>query len=78
MSVLPRYAESNQLGVVDILSIMSFVIGLMNLEENLTQSDKQDLVNEFSKEAEHLLGEIHNHLQEQDAKIDLILQKVGE
>ena len=80
MSVFPRFANGSpqqQLGLVDTLSIISFVIGLMNYEENLTQSDKQDLVDEFNQKTRYVLDEIHNHLQEQDQKIDLILQKIG-
>ena len=73
--VSPKFV--NQLSVVDILSIMSFVIGLMNFEENLTQSDKQDLVDQFNDKAEYLLKEIHDHLEQQDQKIDWILQRVG-
>ena len=33
----------NQLSFIDLLSIASFAISLENLEENMTQSDKQDL-----------------------------------
>ena len=66
----------NELGFVDLLSIASFCIGLMNLDENLTHNDKQELQESLSKNVEKLLNEIHGHLQEQDDKIDLILQKL--
>lgn len=66
----------NELGFVDLLSIASFCIGLMNLDENLTQNDKQELQESLSKNVEKLLNEIHSHLQKQDDKIDLILQKL--
>ena len=66
----------NELGFVDLLSIASFCIGLMNLDENLTQNDKQELQESLSKNVEKLLNEIHSHLQEQDDKINLILQKL--
>lgn len=35
--------NNNQLGFLDLLSIASFCIGLMNLDENITQGDMQDL-----------------------------------
>ena len=70
--------NNNQLGFVDILSIMSFVIGLMNLDENLTQNDKQELQEDLSRQAHLLLDEIHNHLQSQDDKLDKILELLGE
>lgn len=69
---------NNQLGFVDILSIMSFVIGLMNLDENLTQNDKQELQQDLSNQVHLLLNEIHSHLQNQDDKIDKILEILGE
>lgn len=40
------------------------------------QSDKQELIRNLSDKADLLLKEIHGHLQEQDKKIDLILEKI--
>lgn len=62
---------------LDILNMMSFLIGTMNLQENLTQGDKQDLMKKFSEKADDLLKEIHQHLQEQDNKIDKILEELS-
>ena len=67
---------NNELGFIDLLSIASFVIGLMNLEENLTQGDKQELQEDLANKAELLLEEIHGHLEEQDHKLDMILKAV--
>ena len=36
--------NNNQLNFIDTLSVASFIISLMNLEENVTQSDKQELM----------------------------------
>ena len=68
--------NNKQLSLIDLLSIASFVIGLQNLEENLTQGDKQDLLQEFNTRAEGLLSEIHNHLQQQDNKLDYIISRL--
>lgn len=68
--------NNKQLNTLDIMNIMSFIIGLMNLNENLTQGDKQELMSELSNKADLLLNEIHNHLEEQDNKIDKILQRL--
>lgn len=62
-----------QLDFIDLLSIASFVIGLQNLNENLTQGDKQDLQEELSNKADLLLKEIHSHLEKQDNKLNEIL-----
>ena len=66
----------SQLSFIDIISIASFLVSIENLEENLTQSDKQDLQNELSDKADLLLNEIHKHLEEQDKKIDEILRRL--
>ena len=68
--------NNNQFTFLDILNIMSFCIGLMNLDENLNQRDKQEILNEFSQKADVLLKDIHLHLAEQDKKIDKILEEI--
>lgn len=68
--------NNQQLNFVDTLSIASFIIGLMNLDENLTQNDKQELMKELANKSDLLLKEIHRHLQSQDKKIDMILQEL--
>ncbi len=70
--------NNNQLSCLDTMNIMSFVIGLMNYNENLTQNDKQELLSEFNNKAEILLNEIHSHLEQQDKKLDTILARLEE
>ena len=70
-------SQNRQLTFIDLLSVASFLIGLENLEENVTQSDKQDLQNDLAETAERLLSEIHAHLEEQDRKIDALLRREG-
>lgn len=65
--------NQNQLSFMDALNVMSFMIGLENLQANLTQADKQELMDHFADRTDKVLGEIHTHLEEQDRKIDLIL-----
>ena len=68
--------DNGEFTFLDTLSILSFIIGTMNFNENLTQGDKQDLLEEFSSKADILLKEIHSHLEEQDKKIDEILEAI--
>ena len=68
--------NDNQLGLLDILSIMSFVISLMNLDENLGQSDKQELMEELNDKTNKLLSELHKHLEVQDDKLDKIMEAI--
>lgn len=56
-----------------LIDVLSLVVGLINLNENLTQNDKQDLLTTLDNKGESLLNEIHSHLQQQDEKIDEIL-----
>ena len=62
---------------LDSINLISFIIGMMNLNENLGQGDKQELLETFSKKADYLLKEIHQHLQSQDQKIDKILEVIS-
>ena len=70
--------DNGQLTFLDYISLMSFFIGLMNLDENLSQGDKQDILSELSNKADILLREIHAHLQRQDEKLDMILKGMSE
>lgn len=66
--------NTKELDLIDLLSIMSFVIALKNLDENITQSDKQDLQEDLDSKTRLLLDEIHAHLQEQDNKLEKIME----
>ncbi len=66
--------ENGEITFLDTLSILSFYIALMNLNENTSQGDKQEVLEALSQQADGLLNEIHSHLQEQDQKIDKILE----
>lgn len=68
--------DNGEFTFLDTISLTSFLIGLMNLEENLTQGDKQELMEELSKKADLLLSEIHSHLEAQDEKINEILRRL--
>lgn len=62
--------DNKQIDILDLLNILSFIIGVKNLNENLSQNTAGDLLSVAVKE-------IHDHLSEQDRKIDLILEKLG-
>ena len=67
-----------QFTFLDIVALLSFGIGIVNLDENLSQTDVQeqtrDLDARFTAATKTALAEIHEHLQEQDRKIDMILE----
>ena len=68
--------NNKQLSMIDILSILSFCISVMNFDENLSQTDKQDLQKDLSDKMNIILKEIHQHLEEQDIKINQILEEI--
>ena len=67
----------NDIEFLDILNILSFVIGVMNYNENLTQGDKQELMSALDRQTENMLKDIHTHLQEQDIKIDMLIERMN-
>lgn len=69
--------ENGKQNFFDVLNLMSFVIGLMNLNENLTQGDKQDIMKNLSEKSDTILKEIHSHLENQDEKINKIIEILG-
>ena len=71
-------SENRQLTFFDILNVLSLIIGIENLNANLTQNDKQDLQHDLSENVDRLLTEIHGHLEQQDTKIDKINKRLEE
>lgn len=59
---------------LDTLSVLSFVIGIMNYDENLSQSDKDDMIQEFNDRAEDLLTRLEDDLEEQNKMLREILE----
>ena len=57
--------------VLDAMAIVSFLVGMANYEENITQSQLQET-------AKSIMSDIHSHLKEQDDKIDRILELLEE
>ena len=58
---------------LDLISILSFVIALQNLDLNVTQEDAQNLQRDLAEKSDLLLKEIHGHLEQQDDKINKII-----
>ena len=61
---------------LDIITLISFVIGLQNLEMNITQEDMQNTTEKLDSALRKEVADIHRHLQEQDDKIDIILEEL--
>lgn len=65
-----NFEDAEQFSIMDVLNIISFYIGLKNLDLNLTQESAGKLL-------DIAVNDIHMHLNKQDAKIELILKKLG-
>ena len=70
--------DNGEFTFLDIVGLMSFFIGLQNLDMNVTQTDAQNLQHSLDNNAQRILTEIHQHLENQDQKIDEILAKLEE
>lgn len=62
---------------INTVNVLDFLISMKNLQENTAQTDQQNLEERVNEKIQLALKEIHNHLQEQDKKIDLIMKKLG-
>lgn len=69
--------DYGQFTFLDTISLLSFFIAIMNLNENLTQGDKQELQKDLAEKTDNLLKEVHEHLEDQDKKIDRILEELS-
>lgn len=65
-------------GALDLLTIFGLVIGIENLDLNVSQNDLQEqtavLDSKVDKKVQEALLEIHKHLELQDRKIDFIIE----
>ena len=69
--------SGKELTFIDILSIISFCVGLENLELNIAQEDLDNQTQELDARLRAVVDDIHKHLQAQDEKIDKILEVIS-
>ena len=69
--------ENQQLGFLDILSLISFAIQLQNQGNIIRISDVQSEVDRAVDQINLHLQEQDAHLHEQDRKLKLIMDKLG-
>lgn len=68
--------DNSQLNLVDMLSIVSMLFGMMNYSENSNQGDKQVILSGLANQADTMLKDINGHLQQQDKKLDSIIERL--
>ena len=62
--------DSKQFELLDLLTVLSFVLQVENQGNIIGLGDVQNEVN-------RAINEIHAHLEEQDRKLELLLRKEG-
>ena len=63
-------SNNRQWEALDALSVIIFLIGWFNFFENVDQSTMQDAI-------QNAVSDIHEHLKEQDKKMDAIIEMLG-
>lgn len=64
--------EQRNSGFMDWLAILSFWIAILNLEQNIEQSQDQDIHKANDKQQKEMLQEIHNEFEAQNERLSLI------
>ena len=60
----PYQDQNNEL--INLINILSFVVGLQNMQENRLQSAQNDVQAANDRQAEYLLNEINRRFDEQN------------
>ena len=68
--------NNGELTFLDLLSIISFCVGLQNLDLNLAQEDLDRQTQELDSRLRTVVDDIHGHLSVQDTKLNLILNRL--
>ena len=64
----PYQDQNNEL--INLINVLSFVIGYSNLNENRQQSDRNDVQSANKAQAKYLLNEINRRFDEQNKILD--------
>lgn len=63
---------------LDALAFVSFVVGVANYNENLTQNDKDDIMERLDQKTNVMLARIEQDLEEQNSMLEEIRSGVAE
>lgn len=62
--------------LLDAMTFVSFIVGMANYNENLTQSDKDDLIKGLDQKTNAMLARIEQDLEEQNTMLREILSRL--
>lgn len=63
---------------LDVMACMGFAIGLVNYQENLKQSDNDDIMNSLDEKTNLMIERIEADLEEQNTMLQAILKRLEE
>lgn len=61
---------------LELMTVLEFVITLINYETNLEQSDNDDIMKELDQKTSVLIERLEKDLQEQNVMLQRILKKL--
>lgn len=68
--------EFQEFSFSDFLSIYGIYLAYKNLELNLTQTDKQELMKDLDTKTQQILTRIESHLEKQDKMLNELQERV--
>ena len=63
---------------MDAIAIVSFLVGLANYQENLTQTDKDEMMQRLDTRMNAVLDRLEKDLEEQNKMLTEIIDKIKE
>ena len=67
----------NNDNLLNAIQIVSFIIGVLNYNENLTQNDKDDIMQKLDQQTKEILQNVEKQLREQNDLLKSILEKLN-
>ena len=61
---------------LESLTVVGFIIGVLNYDENLSQSDKQDMIESFDNKIEKLLEHLDQEIDKQNGMLKEIIERL--
>lgn len=62
--------------MLDTLTLVSFLVGVANYNENLTQSDKDDIMRHLDQQTRGILTRVETALEDQNKILREILERL--
>ena len=62
--------------LINLINVLSFVIGYSNLQENRQQSDRNDVQAANKAQAKYLLNEINRRFDEQNRMLERLIELI--